>query len=100
MMQMTVVNNMDQVGVPLRQGSLLKGVFKDQQASFIELLGQLAEGKEIEISGQKISMEDNMLGATMALNKWLSENEALNTYLWKVFNFEQKMMDQVASMTA
>ncbi|OGC23407.1 hypothetical protein A2291_08065 [candidate division WOR-1 bacterium RIFOXYB2_FULL_42_35] len=77
------------------KASMLKTHLKTQNNDFIDVLAQMAKGEEVEVLGQKISMKDNLTGAILAVNKFMADTEAVNTQLWKIFNMEQKLMDEM-----
>jgi len=82
----------------LSQGSLLKGYFKDQEKSFLELMAQMSSNGTVVINGRSFSMKDQAMGAIVAVNQALTERESVQQIILKIFTNEDKWIEQVTSI--
>jgi hypothetical protein len=82
----------------LSQGSLLKGYFKGQEKTFLELMAQMSTNGTVVINGQSFSMKDQTMGALVAINQALTERESVQQIILKIFTAEDKWIEQITSI--
>lgn len=88
-----------QEAIPVATSSLLKGLLKDQELDFIDVLKQMAKGEGLQIphTSEQFNMKEDVLAASLSVNRWLAAQLAVDKSVWDIYKFAQKLQDELSS---
>lgn len=100
-MQKTLIKNNETQRLVSSPASIVDRFFREQDKNFVSILTQMAQGQMLQLPNQRpIDLQKDSLVATLALNQFITQQETANTQLLKILSFEQKLADQLNSLTA